>query len=238
MKNNTKNIIGLIGGMGPYASAYFYKLLLKKSSYLYEAKDNDDYPEILIDSVPVPDFISDTKKVGIAKEMLVSRVERLNNFGCTLIAMVCNTGHILYPELVKHSKVDFVSMIKLVSEEALRRNYKRVGILATKTTIKLELYKQALSELDIKGINPTLEVQKIHELIIRDMVAGKNITSHKNTLYKITKQFISENSLDGIILGCTELPLVFPKNKFNDVIDCLEVLSDELLDRYYKKEGM
>ncbi len=234
MKQSNR-IIGLIGGMGPYASAHFYELLLKKSNYSYGAKNNDDYPEVLIDSIPVPDFISNTKKLDTAKEMLVSRVKKLNEFGCTSIAMVCNTGHILYPALAKQSRTEFVSMIKLVSREAKERNYKKVGILATKTTIKSGLYKQSLTELGITVVNPTSSMQNIHELIIRDVVAGKNITSHKRTLYKIAKDFITRNKLDGVILGCTELPLVFPKDQFNNVIDCLEVLSDELLEMYYQK---
>src|SRR3989337_1145860 len=99
MKNK---MIGLIGGMGPYASAYFYELLIKKSS---------DYPEVVIDSVPVPDFISDTKQIGFAKKMLISRVRKLNNFGCKTLAMVCNTGHVLYPELSKNSRSEFLSMV-------------------------------------------------------------------------------------------------------------------------------
>jgi aspartate/glutamate racemase len=50
-------------------------------------------------------------------------------------------------------------------------------------------------------------------------------------------KFINENELDGLILGCTELPLVFPKNKFRNVIDCMEVLSDNLLDNYYNQDS-
>src|SRR3990167_4652212 len=96
---NRNKAIGLIGGMGPYASAYFYKLLLKKSGEEYGAINNDDFPEILIDSLPVPDFISDTKQLQKATNILVSRTKKLKRFGCKTIAMVCNTGHLLYPKL-------------------------------------------------------------------------------------------------------------------------------------------
>lgn len=236
MENFQNNIIGLIGGMGPYASSHFYKLLLKKSNDFYGVKNNDDYPEILIDSVPVPDFISDTNKLKVAEKMLISRVKRLNNFGCNTLAMVCNTGHILYPELSKHSQAKFISLIKLVATEAQKKGYKRVGILATKTTIQLGIYKEALSELGIITVNPNSEMQKKHELIIRDVVAGKITSFHKNSLFKMTKDFIKENKLDGVILGCTELPLVFPKDRFENMIDCLDVLSDALLLEYYKNK--
>jgi len=231
MKKN--KMIGLIGGMGPYASLYFYGLLLKKSNDLYGAKNNDNYPEIVIDSVPVPDFISDTERMDIAKKILISRIEKLNYFGCGILAMVCNTGHLLYPELSEHSQKEFISMIDLVAKEVNVRKIRMVGILATRTTIKSGLYKNALSKFGITAFHPTMEMQKEHELIIRDVLAGKRSKSHTMRLSKLTRKFIKENNLDGIILGCTELPLVFPKDKFRNVVDCLDVLSDNLLKNYY-----
>ena len=56
-------IIGIIGGMGPQASAEFYRVLIHRARKQYGAHENNDYPEILIDSVPVPDFLSDTKNM-------------------------------------------------------------------------------------------------------------------------------------------------------------------------------
>jgi aspartate racemase len=232
--NKTNNIIGLIGGMGPYASSHFYELLLRKSNSIYKAENNDDYPEVVIDSVPVPDFISDTNKLDVAKEMLVTRVRKLDKFGCTTLAMVCNTGHIIYPDLAKESKHNFISMIDLVAKEAKRKKLKRVGILATKTTIRIGIYKNALAQLNIEAIDPTIEMQENHERIIRSIVAGEVAKADKEKLYLMTKEFIDSNKLDGIILGCTELPLIFPKERFNNVLDCLDILADGLLNRYYK----
>ena len=115
MKNN--KIIGIIGGMGPYASAYFYKLLLDKSRDFYGAKKNNDYPEILIDSVPIPDFISDTKNLEEAREILTERVKRMNGYGVSVIGVTCNTAHILFEDLVGLSPAEFISIIDGVSEK-------------------------------------------------------------------------------------------------------------------------
>jgi len=233
MKNNSNKIIGLIGGMGPYASAYFYEMLLQKSNKLYGVKNNDEYPEIVIDSVPVPDFISEVSKLEQAKDMLIVRTKKLNDFGCSVIAMVCNTGHILYKDLAQHSNAPFLSMIDLVSEETNKRNFKKVGVLATSTTINTGLYDKVLSSKGITVMYPSVDMQQYHEIVIRDVIAGENADKHKQDLFTKTKDFVENNQLDGIILGCTELPLIFPKDKFTNVIDCLEVLADELLERYY-----
>jgi aspartate racemase len=230
---NKKMIIGLIGGMGPYASAYFYDLLLRKCSRCYGAINNDEYPEFLIDSVPVPDFISDTRKAVIAYKILSSRIKKLEAFGCTRIAMICNTGHILYSGLKKQVRVEFVSLVSEVAKSVVNLGCKKVGVLASGTTVNLRLYEKALNNLGVKVVYPIDEMQQAIESIIREVVSGKIKKSHKLKLSKMTQEFIAKKHLDGVVLGCTELPLIFPKKRFPNVVDCLEVLSDSLLKSYY-----
>jgi aspartate racemase len=231
MKKNTK-VIGLIGGMGPFASARFLELLLEKSSNNFGAKNGDDFPEIVLDSIPVPDFISDTKSRPIAMNMLISRVKKLNKFGCTSIAMVCNTGHILFPELSNVSEGKMISLIDAVRDRVVASKIKRVGLLATKTTIKSNLYQNAFAGTGINIINPDIKTVEICEKVIRSVIANKVSIQLVEKLVQRTRIFIEEEKVDGIILGCTELPLVFPKNKLPNIIDCLDVLSDKLLEDY------
>ena len=229
MKNN--KIIGVIGGMGPYASAYFYKLLLDKSRDFYGAKNNNDYPEILIDSIPVPDFISDTKNLEKARGILSERMKRMNDYGVSVIGMTCNTAHILYKDLAKLSEVGFVSIIDAVSEKVSDLGLKKVGLLATQTTIFQGLYREALSKTEIFCVNTDLRTQLLHEKIIRNVIAGKEVQTKQ--LINQVEKFIKRENLEGIILGCTEMPLIFPKERFVNVIDCLDVLASKLLEKYY-----
>lgn len=217
--------------MGPYASAYFYKLLLDKSRDLYGAKNNEDYPEILIDSVPIFDFISNTKNLRRARKIIIERINKMNDYGVSVVGMTCNTAHILYPDLALISKADFVSMIEAVVGEANALGLKKVGLLATPTTISQGIYHRAFSRAGITCINDGLKTQKLHEQIIREVIAGKKIAL-KQFNGQIDR-FIREQKLEGVILGCTELPLVFPQNKFPYVIDCLDVLANKLLEKYY-----
>lgn len=229
MKNN--KIIGILGGMGPYASAYFYELLLDKSRDFYGAQNNNDYPEILIDSVPIPDFISDIRNLKKARTILSERVKKMNLYGVSTIGMTCNTAHVLYQDLVKPSDVEFVSMVGAVAQKVKDLGLKKVGLLATQTAVSQGLYSQALARLGIVCLNDDFETQKLHERIIREVIAGRRVRS--KFLVDFVKKFIKEEKLEGIILGCTELPLIFPKDKFPNVIDCLDVLADNLLLKYY-----
>ena len=226
---NKGKIIGLIGGMGPFAGARFCTLLLEKSVSDFGAKNCDEFPEIVLNSVPVPDFISDTKKLLEAEAMLVSRIKKLNMFGCTTIAMVCNTGHILFPQLSKVSESKMVSLIDTVRDKVVASKFKKVGLLATKTTIKSNLFQKAFLETGIHVVNPDNQTVELCEKVIRGVIANTNSETLTNKLLIKTDEFIKKQKLDGVILGCTELTLVFPKIKPKNIIDCLDVLSDKLL---------
>jgi aspartate racemase len=231
--NKNKQVIGLIGGMGPFASAEFLKILLEKSSRDFGAKNCDEFPEIVLDSIPVPDFISDKKSLPAAKKMLIDRVLRLNKFGCTTIVIVCNTGHIMFPALSSISSAKMISIIDSVRSKVIERGFKRVGLLATKTTIKSNLFTKVFSETKIIIVNPTVELMELSEIAIRNVISNELTEIQTVELIKMVKEFILKNSLDGIILGCTELPLVFKNHASENFVDCLDVLADELLVDHY-----
>ena len=113
---------------------------------------------------------------------------------------------------------------------------KRIGLLATKTTIRKNLYQHALLGSGIQIFVPDDKIMELHERIIRDVVAKGETKINMKEIVGMTQEFINEKHLDGVILGCTELPLVFPKNKLDNVIDCLDVLADSLLADFYSKK--
>ncbi|MFA5932567.1 MAG: aspartate/glutamate racemase family protein [Microgenomates group bacterium] len=78
---------------------------------------------------------------------------------------------------------------------------------------------------------------KILEDIIRNIIAGKSIREDKRKLIKITES-LQNRGAEGIILGCTELPLIFPKRFNIPVFDSLNILANALLKfNYEKKRG-
>ena len=74
-----RKTLGILGGMGPEASEYLYRTLIALSIKHFGAKNNDDFPEIVLQSVPVPDFISNEKAKEKALNMLLERTKALNN---------------------------------------------------------------------------------------------------------------------------------------------------------------
>lgn len=132
MQNKKK--VGIIGGVGPQATQFIYGKIIELSQIKYGAKDNDDYPRILIDSVPVPDFISDTAQVPVARKMLIQSAQSLIKAGATKLCIGSNTVHILLDDLEKATGTEFISMIKLVACKCSSRGFKKVGLLGTQSS--------------------------------------------------------------------------------------------------------
>ncbi len=225
--------IAILGGMGPEASVYMYKLLIERAVSHFGAKNNDDFPEIVLYSVPVPDFISNDKSKKKALNMLIEKVKQLNKLNIANLSIACNTAHVLLNELQNNTIIPFISMIKEVTDRVENEGITKVGILGTPSTIKSELYQKALSKKGIESVIPSDGQIKILELVIRNVIAGKILRTDAKKLIHIAN-FLRKMGAEGIILGCTELPLVFPKKYSLPVYNSVEILSLELLRRYYQ----
>lgn len=231
--NSNQKIIGVIGGMGPQATVEFYKLLVDKSISKYGAVNNDEFPEILIDSVPVPDFISSIKYLSQARRILIDRVSRMNKYPVSILGIACNTAHILLPDLRKISKAPIVSVAEEIKKFINKNSFQKIGLMATIITYKMRLYDIINSD-GVRLIIPQFQLQEQLERIIRGVIRGEDLATLKKDMEEISIQFIKENNLDAVILGCTELPLVFPNQQRIKVVSSLHILADVLIDHYYE----
>lgn len=228
-----KQAIGIIGGMGPQASSYLYNLLIKKAVESFGAKHGDEFPEIIIHSIPVPDFISNKGNQKTALDMLKRRVQMLNHLELSCLSIACNTAHLLLPDLQTISKTPFLSMIDEVVRVVSKKKIQRVGLLGTPSTIKSGLYHRLFEEHGIAVVQPEENQISVLERIIRNVIAGKILQSDAKKLVLIA-YYLQEKGAEGIVLGCTELPLIFPKKNQLPVFSSLEVLALALLRKYYK----
>lgn len=235
MNMNKQNIIGVLGGMGPQASVELNRLLVDTARHCYGAHQNDDYPEVVIDSVPVPDFLSDTQKMEEAACMLEDRVGRLTAYGATVISIACNTACILKDRLQKYTDIPIVSVVDEVVR-AVSKEHTKVLLLASPTSLRMGLYQLALARYGISFVVPKINEHQEIEMIIRGVIDGKDKGELMQRLVKITERYIMNSDIEGIVLGCTELPLVFPIHYRLPVYSSLSILAEALLKRYYMKE--
>ena len=225
--------IGILGGMGPQASARLYELLIEGTKNYTPAANDSDYPEIVLLNVPVPNFISNKNEIEKAKQMLINRSLLLEQAGSIVNGIACNTAHVLLPELQAVTKVPFLSIPKLVADRAKATGVERIGLLATPTTLSSTLYDEALKGIAIV-VRPNVIISKQIEKYIYRQLRNKINSEDALAFQKLVKDFKRSEDLDAVILGCTELPLIYG-NSSQDVIDTLQLLCDGLLKSYYSQ---
>lgn len=160
-------------------------------------------------------------------------MSNLNKINLSSLAIACNTAHILLKRLRKISKAPFISMIDEVAESVNKYEIKKIGIMGTPATINSRLYQAALRKFNIECICPNNGELKILEKIIKNIIANKSRNQDGFMLLTISEK-LRRRGAEGIILGCTELPLLFPKTQNYPVFNSLEILAMSLLRNYYK----
>jgi len=232
MKTKNKKI-GIIGGVGPQATQMLYGKIIEFAQTKYGAKNNDDFPRVIIESVPVPDFITNTEKMSEAKEMFIEAIKNLAKAGATKLCIGSNTVHLLLDNFRKEIDIEFFSIIDLAAQKCHQLNFKKVGLLGSPVTLNSGLYSKALEKHGVEIILPTDNQKETVDKIIRDILAGRNNGSRRQEYINILTSLI-EKGADGIILACTELPLAINYEALgNKIINSMDVLAEAVVDYYY-----
>ena len=227
--------VGIIGGVGPQASCYLYDKIMKLAQLKYKAVNNDDFPQLLLYSVPVPDFISNKDNILKAMVMFEKVIADFETIGVDFIVIGSNTVHLLIDDFKKLTKIKFISMIDAVVDRVVRDKRKKVGLVSSSTTVKSGLYKKPLSKVEIELIVPDKKgIYKV-EAIMRAVLAGSNSSKLKKDYIK-TLSNLFDKGAEAIILGCTELPLAINYEAINDrVYNSMDILAEKIVDCYYEK---
>lgn len=223
--------MGVLGGMGPEASAEFLNLSIRISQTKYKAVQDTDYTPTVLLSIPFEDFDeTGIRDIDSVLKQLKKRVATLNKIDSDFIVIPCNTAHCFIEELRKYSKVPVLSIIEETAKRIVCDNISTVGLLASETTYAMKMYDNALQKEGIKVILPDDTGKKNITQLILEVMSGKVTTRTKrNTLSLIER--MQDKSADGIILGCTEIPIAIKPQDVNiKLYDTLEILAESALE--------
>jgi len=223
-----KNRIGILGGIGPEATASFYLKVINKCQTRCHAKYNSDFPHIIINSAPLPDgqmwngFIKDD-----VLNFLDKNCKLLENAGSDFIAIPCNSVHHFIKEMRSFVSIPIISIVDETVKKISKDKANRVLLLSTGFTIEKGVYKDAVAKNNIQLILPSKEAQhKVNNITI-NIESGIRKKSDKDQLLNIIRENITTHRIQGIILGCTELPLLLNQNDAEtNIYDTLEILSE------------
>lgn len=222
-----EKIIGIIGGMGPEATADLYMRIIRATPVM---KDQDHHRVIIDSNSKIPDRTPAI--IGEGENPLPLMIETARNLeraGASFLIMPCNTAHYFYDQLQGSVNIPILHMIRL-SAAYTKKNYpevKKSGLLATDGTIASKLYHDAYRECGVEVITPDGEAQdRVMKAIYKNIKVGELETGRK-ILHKEAESLIREGA-EAIINGCTEVSIVLhPGDVDVYVIDPLQVLAEE-----------
>lgn len=202
-----KKSIGILGGMGPLATAD----LLRKIVLLTKAEKDADHIRIYIDDNP---RICDRTEAILfggdspVPEMMDS-LRKLEKCGAECIIMPCNTAHYFLPMLQEETDIPFVSMLEATAA-ACAQKYpgKTAAVLATRGTLATGLYSHALEARNVSCCLPG-EAEKTYLMhLIYDVVKAGKPLAPETEGWQALLAALRARGADYFILGCTELPIV------------------------------
>jgi len=232
----SEKIIGIIGGMGPEATADLYLRIIKVTP----AKRDQDHPRVIIYSnSKVPDRTAAILGTGPSPmPELIRAGKRLEEGGADFIIIPCNTAHYFLEPLQKELRVPILNMIKLSAKAAhtTQPKVKKAGLLATDGTIKSGIYRTAFSEVGIEIIEPIHEGQLDVMNAIYQCIKAGNLIDGGVLLRGVANKLIAAGA-ELIILGCTEVSLVLRQGDLAvPVLDPLQILAETAVTEALLKE--
>jgi aspartate racemase len=220
-----KKRIGILGGMGPEATADLFLRIIKSTP----AKVDQDHIRTIIDSNPmIPDRTASILHDGPnpLPEMLNSG-KTLENVGADFIIIPCNTAHYYLEDLQKSLKIPVLNMINLAAIEASKQpNVKTAGLLATDGTVHSRIYHKDFEEKGIKIVTPEGKNQKKVMKAIYDHIKKGELVKGQKIIHKVAKDLV-KRGVGIMVCGCTEISLVLHHGDLEiPVLDPLQVLSE------------
>lgn len=232
MTTKPDHVIGILGGMGPAATADFYTKLVA----LTPVTADQEHPKVVIWADPtIPDrTLALTEGGPDPTPWLLRGATILRSAGATMLAIPCNTAHAFLPAVSTELGLPVVHMIDEVAKHIAGAlpHVRAVGLLATGGTIRAQLYQQWLAEAGITVVTPDQRVQTGHVMpAIRAVKAGRRDEKVAQQLTSAARHLL-ERGAQVIVAGCTEIPLGLPLGQAPcPVIDPATVLAQALLDR-------
>ena len=233
--DTNKKTVGIIGGMGPGATALLFQKLIDYT----DAKNDAEHMHIIIDNnTAIPDRTTAILKGENTPALyIVESGKKLEMCGAELLLIPCNTSHYFYDDIQEQLSVPVVNMIAETAKVCLNNGYTKVGILATTGTCNTDTYGRELNKFGVEAVYPDAEGQKrVMEIIYDQVKAGRKI--NVQILDQTLKKMASKGA-QAFILGCTELPFAIKNGDFGyhflDSLDILAISAVEMAGFHLKK---
>jgi aspartate racemase len=223
--------IGILGGLGPESTLNYYRLIIDLSR---ERGLGGNYPEIIIYSLNFKEC-HDLQESGRQREYvakLAGGIQSLHRAGADFALIASNTPHLFFDELKAKSPIPLLSIVEATCDEVARQRLDKAGLFGTRITMKADFFQKVFRRRNISVIVPEEEEQAyINDKIFNELVLGKVVDESRRGLLEIVGRMIERDSIEGLILGCTELSLILPRDELGiPFFDTIKIHAQSALD--------
>lgn len=226
-----KKRLGVIGGMGPEATNYFYEQLI---AHTQAKSDQEHIDTMILSHATIPDRTQAIMS-GQDKELIEALTEDARMLEAAMvsnIAIPCNTSHYFYDVLQAQTAVPIIHMPRECVRYALDHyeNVQKIGIMGTDGTVNAGVYQKECEAAGVEQVVPSQKRQKdIMSLIYDDVKSGRK--ANVNKFYRTFEELIAKGC-DVIILACTELSVFKRDHELPEIcLDAMDVLIRESIIR-------
>jgi len=202
--------IGLVGGLGPEATVDYYRIIISE----YRKKMGGNAPEIIVYSLNLGDFPNIEQKDEVV-DWFVKAVGSLHRAGADFAIITANTPHIVFDEVKALSPMPLLSIVEETCRVVRGLNFKKAGLLGTKVTMSSDFYQRVFSPHNISVVVPTAQEQDyINDKLMSEIIYNQIVEETRRGLLEIVRHMVDDYSIECLILGCTELPLILTESAF------------------------
>jgi aspartate racemase len=202
--------LGVLGGMGPLATADFMKKLIELTPAKAEV---DHIPLIVLSANDIPDRVAPilTGEGPSPLPALLDRRHILERAGARAFAMPCNTAHHWERELVEDSPIPFISIVDAALTAVAGRlgSGGAVGVIGTAATLRSGFYQRRLVEAGYDVVLPRPDVL-IEAIVPGIALVKKNRIAEAEPLFQTALEALLDQGADCVLLACTEVDMALP----------------------------
>ena len=199
--------VGIVGGLGPESTVDYYRRILAA----WEREDPSSAPSIVIDSLDAQRALKLVAADHRAfSDYLFESLQRLAGAGVDFAVLSANTAHIVFDDLSARSPVPLLSIVEICAAEAQRHALKRVALLGTRFTMEGTFYPEVCARFGVEIVTPAADDRAwVHERYVGELLKGDFREDTRQEFISLVDRLRREERIEAVILGGTELPLLF-----------------------------
>jgi len=210
--------IGLIGGIGPAATDYYYRKII--AAYA----DSNKELELTIVHADTPTLLDNLQRDRRQTQVEIYRrlTDRLKTAGADLVVVTSIAGHFCIEEFKSQSPLPVIDLIEAGREEVQRKAFNSLGILGTETVMKSKFFG-GLGQATLVAPTPAL-LADVHAAYVAMAASGSVTRGQREIFNKACLEFIEDSGVDSILMAGTDLALVYDEESSPfPIVDCAAI---------------